>query len=69
MAVVWERSGDAFFATVEHGADRYYLTAEELPGGGWDWSAWSQRNGWRSVRNGTADTAQEAMREAEHAAT
>jgi hypothetical protein len=69
MAVVWERSGDAFFAIVDHGTDRYYLTAEELSGGGWDWSAWSQRYGWRIVRNGIADTVQEAMRNAEQALT
>ena len=69
MPVVWERGGDASFATVDCGADRYYLTGERLPEGGWDWSAWSQRKGWRIVRNGTAAMAQEAMREAEHAAT
>jgi hypothetical protein len=68
MAVVWEQSGDAFFATVEQGVKRFHLSVDELPGGGWDWAVWVQRNGWRIVRNGTASTAQEAMQEAERAA-
>ena len=70
MAVVWERSGEAFYADVEAGdGNRYYLVAERLPGGGWDWSAWAQRNDWRGLHHGTARTAREAMREAEQAAT
>ena len=70
MAVIWERSGEAFYADVETADGTcYYLIAERLPGGGWDWSAWSQRNGWRSEHHGAARTAQEAMREAEQAAT
>lgn len=57
MPVVWERGGDALFATVDCGADRYYLTAERLPEGGWglvglvpeerlaDRAKWDRRHG------------------------
>jgi hypothetical protein len=69
MAVVWERSGEAFYADVEAAdGNRYYLIVEGLTAGEWDWSVWHQRNGWRGSRNGTARTAHEAMREAERAA-
>jgi hypothetical protein len=70
MAIVWERSDEAFYADIE-AADgkRYYLIVESLAGGGWDWSVLRQRDDWRGVHHGTAGTAQEAMRQAEEAAT
>ena len=70
MPVVWERSGEAFYATADttQSGERYYLIVEELPKGGWDWSVWRQRDNWRVVRNGTAKAAQEAMWAAEEAA-
>jgi hypothetical protein len=70
MAVVWERSGEAFYADVE-AADgtRYYLIVERLPAGEWDWSVWRQGNDWRGAHSGTGRTAQEAMRQAEEATT
>ena len=69
MPVVWEQSGDAFFATAEttRNGERYYLVIDQLPRGGWDWSVWRQGDSWRLARNGTADTAQEAMKRAEEA--
>jgi hypothetical protein len=70
MAVVWERSGEAFYADVDAAdGSRYHLIVERLPGGGWDWSAWRQNDGARGVHNGVAGTAQEAMRASEQAAT
>ena len=56
MPVVWERSGEAFYADVEvaDGSRRYYLIVERLLQGGWDWSVWRQRDGWRSASSGTA---------------
>jgi hypothetical protein len=67
MAIVWERSGDAFHADTEAAdGSRYHLIVERLPDGGeWDWSVWRQNDGPRAAQHGTADTVQEAMREAE----
>jgi hypothetical protein len=68
MAVVWERSGEAFYADLDTAdGTRYHLIVEMLPGGGWDWSVWRQNDGTRGVHTGFAVTAQEAMRAAERA--
>ena len=68
MAIVWERSGGAFYADADAaGGDRYHLIVEDLPGGGWHWSVFLQTDGSRNVHSGTAGTAQEAMRAAEAA--
>jgi hypothetical protein len=69
MSVVWESSGEAFYAHVEAtDGTRNSPIVEPLPAGGWDWSVWRQGNGWRGAHSGTARTAQEAMREAEDVA-
>ena len=68
MIIVWEQSGEAFYATeTSQSGEKHYLIVEKLPKGGWDWSVWRQRDSWRIARNGTANTAQEAMRAAERA--
>jgi len=70
MAVIWERSGEAFYADID-AADgtRHHLIVERMPAGGWDWSVWWQTDGTRGVHSGPADSVQEAMRKAEAAAT
>jgi hypothetical protein len=70
MAVVWERSGEAFYADLDaEDGTRYHLIVERLPGGEWDWSVWRRNDGTRGVHTGVADTVQEAMRAAQQAAT
>jgi hypothetical protein len=70
MAVVWERSGEAFYADIDDAdGTRYHLIVESLPGGGWDWAVWRQTDGTRETHSGTAGTVQDAMRAAEEAAT
>jgi hypothetical protein len=70
MPVVWEKSGEAFYATSERdqSGERYYLVVDVLPNGGWNWSVWRQGDDWRIAVNGTAPTARDAMRAAEAAA-
>jgi hypothetical protein len=70
MAVIWERSGEAFYADLD-AADgtRYHLIVEKLPRGEWDWSVWRQNDGSRGIHTGTAGTVQEAMQAAERAAS
>ena len=69
MPVVWERDGDADYASVEYpvGTIRYGLVVEKMDGT-WDWSVWKPDNPGVSARHGVADTVQGAMREAEGAA-
>ena len=68
MAVVWERDGDAYYATVEYptGTVRFRLVVERMDHA-WDWTVWKPGNPEVSVRHGVADTVQDAMREAESA--
>jgi hypothetical protein len=39
MSLVWERNGETFYASVNalDGTVRYWLTAEPIPDGKWDW--------------------------------
>jgi hypothetical protein len=69
MAVVWERDGDTYYATVEEAAGgvRYRLVVERM-NGSWDWTIWKPAIPEISARHGVADTVQDAMREAERAA-
>jgi len=70
MVLVWERSGDTFYAEIEAlaGGFRYSLIVEKMPLAGWGWSVLREVKGaWRLTQNGIAGTAQEAMREAEQA--
>jgi hypothetical protein len=68
MAVVWELNGDTFYADSETAdGTRCHLIVERLPAGGWDWSVWRRTDGNRIVRSGAAETAREAMQQAEEA--
>jgi hypothetical protein len=68
--MIWEKSGDAYYAVVAdiEGRPIARLIADPCPGGGWDWAAWSEGVKPANERSGTARTAQEAMRAAEQAA-
>jgi hypothetical protein len=68
MAIVWERDGDAYYATVEDGAGgvRCRLVVEKM-NGSWDWSVWKPDSPEISARHGVANSVQDAMREAERA--
>ena len=67
--VVWERSREAYYASVKGvaGAVRFYLVVEEM-GGRCHWSVWRPGESILEARHGSARTAQEAMRVAERAA-
>jgi hypothetical protein len=67
--LIWERDGDAYYATVENstGGVRFRLVVERM-NGSWDWTVWNPGYPAVSVRQGVADTVQEAMRAAEQAA-
>jgi hypothetical protein len=66
--VVWERDGEAYYASVEDGAGgvRLRLVVEKM-NGSWDWTVWKPDNPETSVRHGVSNIAQDAMREAERA--
>jgi hypothetical protein len=56
MPVVWERSGEAFYATSQddQSGERCCLVVDALPNGGWDWSVWRQpvwRPAWSMVKS------------------
>jgi hypothetical protein len=67
--LVWERDGDAYYATVENatGGVRYRLVVERM-NGSWDWTVWNPAYPAVSVRQGVSNSVQEAMRAAEQAA-
>jgi hypothetical protein len=67
--MVWERSGDAFYATVwdTDGKAVLRLIVEPLPEGMWDWSVWVGGEPVEAAKRGVARTVQEAMRDAESA--
>jgi hypothetical protein len=69
MALVWERDGDAYYATVagSGGTDEVHLAVEAVIDGSWTWTMWRAGYPPRLARYGIADTVQEAMRAAEHA--
>ena len=68
MALVWERDGNAYYATVTYpsGDPRFHLIVES-DGTRWDWNVWPPGDE-SGAHHGHADTVQEAMREAEWAA-
>jgi hypothetical protein len=65
--MIWERSGEAFHATVEapSGEVRFRLVVERLPDQRWDWVVWRPEDPATLARHGTATSAQAAMQEAE----
>jgi hypothetical protein len=69
MAIVWERNGDEYHATVESAAGgvRFRLVVERMDGS-WDWTVWRPDHPTLSTRHGVADTVHEAMQAAESAA-
>ena len=68
MSVVWERSGESFYADAELASGaKIYVIVERLPDGGWDWAVWRSGDGWTVSHHGVADTAREGMRAAERA--
>jgi hypothetical protein len=68
MTVIWEQSGEAYYATVTapSGEVAFHLIVESV-GGYWDWAVWRPDEGRNAARHGIAATVQEAMREAERA--
>jgi hypothetical protein len=67
--LIWERDGDAYYATVENstGGVRFRLVVERM-NGSWDWTVWNPAYSAVSVRQGVSNSVQEAMRAAEQAA-
>jgi hypothetical protein len=68
IAVIWERSGDVFYASVTTAAAEilFYLVVEPLPDQSWDWAVW--RPGETTACSGITATIHSAMRSAELAA-
>jgi len=66
--VVWEKSRDAYSASIEgpSGAVRFFLIVEDL-GGRYHWSIWRPGESILEARHGSARSAQEALRHAEQA--
>jgi len=69
MSIVWERSGEGYYASVMGPSDevRFHLTVEKYDDH-WDWAVWRPGDNQRVAVNGIAETIQEAMRDAEQAA-
>jgi hypothetical protein len=70
MTLIWERSGDVYYATVRApvGEARVHLVVES-DGNRWDWTAWRPGEDLHEARRGVAGTVQEAMWDAERAAS
>jgi hypothetical protein len=67
--VIWERSGDAYYAVVIGSDDKALIRLVVEPHGNqWDWVVWRPDQGPDKARHGIAGTVQEAMRDAESAA-
>jgi hypothetical protein len=66
MAVVWERSGDGYYATVNGPSDeiQFHLTVEKY-NDRWDWAMWRPGQDKHTAAHGLADTVHEAMQAAE----
>ena len=58
---------DLFTAALGRDPHRRFLVVERLPDGGWDWVTW-HRDHTGILQHGIADTAAEAMADAERAA-
>lgn len=69
MALIWERNGDAYYATITDldGEVLFHLGVEKN-GTGWEWIVWRPGETEQTARHGRAGTVQDAMREAEQAA-
>ncbi len=69
MALIWERNGESYYATVTGPSDevRFYQTVE-TDGDRWDWLVWRPDESADQARLGVAVSVQEAMRAAERAA-
>ena len=63
--MIWERSADAFYATVEalENRDPLHLIVERKPDGDWDWAIWTPDGTYQA--DGIAPTMHAAMSEAE----
>ena len=68
--VVWEKSRECYYASVKDvlGVVRFYLIVEEIRDR-YHWSVWRPGESILEARNGSARTAQEAMRLAEQTAS
>jgi hypothetical protein len=66
--VIWERSGEAYYATIREpsGEISFHLIVES-DGGRWDWAVWRPGEKPPGSRHGIADTVQDAMKDAERA--
>ena len=68
--MIWERSDEAFHATVEtpSGEVRVHLIVEKISDELWDWAVWKPGEPAELAWHGTAATVQAAMQGAELAA-
>jgi hypothetical protein len=66
MILIWERSGEAYYAAVAGPDDetRFHLVVES-DGSRWDWTVWCPGEDEHTGRHGVAATIQDAMRDAE----
>jgi hypothetical protein len=66
MTVLWERSGEAYYATVTgpDGEVRFQMIVEPA-GDRWDWAVWRAGEDQFVASHGVVRTVQDAMREAE----
>ena len=66
MALVWEKDGEAFYASVTEpaGEMRFRLIVENTADG-WNWAVWRPGKYGESVRHGRAATLHGAMWDAE----
>jgi hypothetical protein len=68
LSVIWERSGDAYHASmIDLSGDVRFLLAAERAGQVWCWMAWRPDKA-LTPRHGQAPTVQQAMQDAEQAA-
>jgi hypothetical protein len=65
--MIWERNGDAFYATDEtlSGEVCFRLIVEMRPDETWDWAAWRDGGRVELARHGVIETAQAAIQAAE----
>jgi hypothetical protein len=65
--MIWVSHGRNFYAVVKgpEGGTGLCLFVEWLPGRSWHWAVWNPGNRSKMARQGTADTAEAAERDAE----
>jgi hypothetical protein len=68
VTVIWERSGEAYYATLTEPSDEigFHLIVES-DRDRWDWAVWRPGEKPQTSRHGVADTVQNAMQDAERA--